>query len=260
MLGPEFGFKNGAHYFVEDVMEYLKQNFPIEKSKEYWGEMAREGYVEELKKGKGKGKKVAGKSSKGQAKPKTKCSDCQKAIGDRLAIQCNGCDNSTLVDCLTNISKNRIADFTVGKENFICNKCVPNINVETLTLNTTTEAIETTNVATDDARDTNSIDEEIDRLKHQINQKDSEYESLKSKSDLLSSSLEEIQTQQSENESLVTMNKNMDSQIKEGLNKDDNSEAGGYKELEERLMALEADNKVLGDKNRDLVENVKLIQ
>ena len=64
----EFGMKNGALYFVDEVMprfiEYLYLNFEVEKTKTFWGNLARTGYEQELKKdgakgkvnGKGKGK------------------------------------------------------------------------------------------------------------------------------------------------------------------------------------------------------------
>ena len=118
----EFGLKNGAHYFVDDimpkVMDYLQNKCDVDGSKVFWGRLAKEGYAQEIKKDVVKSKANPGKTNTKKTNVKDKCSDCQKVIGNKVAIQCDGCNNMNLVECLASISENRIKDFTMGKEKF----------------------------------------------------------------------------------------------------------------------------------------------
>ena len=101
-------------------------------------------YVQELNKdgnqvkGKGKGRGKNTTKNKPKEKPKEKCADCHKFVGTRAAIQCEGCNNLNLIECLSNISENRIKDFKMGRDKFVCSKCVMKVDTDTLTL----EAIE----------------------------------------------------------------------------------------------------------------------
>ena len=121
----EFGLKNGAYYFIKDVMpeiiDKINRNNDVEASKQYWSNLAKIGYLEEVK----KDKKVV----KGS---KNKCGHCNKTIGQKVAIQCESCDNLNLVECLRDIEEGRINDFIAGKDTFYCNKCVLAIDVDTL--------------------------------------------------------------------------------------------------------------------------------
>jgi hypothetical protein len=67
-------------------------------------------------KGIGKGGNLAKNTAKN--KPKKKCADCNKLVGARAAIQCEGCNNVNLIECLSSISENRIKDFTMGYDKF----------------------------------------------------------------------------------------------------------------------------------------------
>ena len=207
----EFGMKNGALYFVDEVMprfiEYLYLNFEVEKTKIFWGNLAKTGYEQELKKdgakgkgnGKGKGKGKGAMNTPAKGKGKCGCGHCQKSIGSKIAIQCEGCKNLNLVECLSNISENKLKDFTLGNDNFICGKCVlTNVDYETLSLEPAANepaanvlAIDTTVVPPPPVVNEEFIGE-INGLKLEIARKDIAYASLKSKCDLLSSSFDQV--------------------------------------------------------------------
>ena len=109
----EFGLKNGAHYFVEKVMprfmEFLYRNFDVKATKEFWSNLAQQGYAEELKKGGVKAKAKFGKTNTPQKViSKPKCDHCNKLIGTKVAVQCEACNTLTLVECLTCLSEDRI--------------------------------------------------------------------------------------------------------------------------------------------------------
>ena len=134
-----------------------------------------------------------------KGKGKCGCGHCQKSIGSKIAIQCEGCKNLNLVECLSNISENKLKDFTLGNDNFICGKCVlTNVDYETLSLEPAANepaanvlAIDTTVVPPPPVVNEEFIGE-INGLKLEIARKDIAYASLKSKCDLLSSSFDQV--------------------------------------------------------------------
>jgi hypothetical protein len=102
----DLGFKNGSFFFIEDVVpEVIKRIFTennMETTKQYWGNLANEGYLQEVNReaetaNDSRNKKAAKKVTK--AKPKHKCGHCQKMIGQKVALQCESCDNLNLVEC-----------------------------------------------------------------------------------------------------------------------------------------------------------------
>ena len=184
---PEFGLKNCANYFVDEIMpkfiDYLYNNEDVQGVKDYWGKLAQEGLVQELKKNapKSKGKGKDGKNV--QTNLKSTCGHCDKIIGKKSVVQCTGCKNMNLVECLTGTSKERIRDFTSGKDKFLCRKCVMQVNSNSVLLDDSSalEFEELVDVASNnDTEETN----EIDRLESELARKETEYNSLKSKCDL----------------------------------------------------------------------------
>ena len=172
-------------------MDYLYSNFDVKGSKEYWGKLAHQGYVEQLKKGGAQPKnktRFGRKNTPQKSNIRSKCDHCNKLIGSKVAIQCDGCNNMNLVECLTCISDDRIQDFTLGKDKFICNKCVMQVDTETLNI-----APALTHESLDVHSDTSTAkDEEIYRLKQEIKQKDAECSILKSKCDFTIFSFDKI--------------------------------------------------------------------
>ena len=141
----EFGMKNGAQYFIEEVMprfiDFLYQNFEVENTNDYWEHLAQTGFEHEMRKdgekakGKGKGKGKSSKNNPAKTKEKCGCGHCQKVIGSKIAIQCEGCSNMNLVECLSHISENKVKDFQVGNDTFVCGKCVlTNVDSEDLSI------------------------------------------------------------------------------------------------------------------------------
>ena len=91
-----------------------------------------------------------------------------------------------MVECLSNISENRIKDFAIGKEKFICKNCVTKVDVDTLTIGSLeVPELEELTFAEDG-------DDELTKLKHELSEKDIECAGVKYKYDLLSSSFTEV--------------------------------------------------------------------
>ena len=110
----------------------------MDASKKYWGNLAKEGYIQEMNKetetvSEPRNKKAVKKVNKVN-KSKHKCGHCQKLIGQKVALQCESCDNLNLVECLKDIEEGRIKDFMVGSDKFYCTKCVSNVNLDTLAI------------------------------------------------------------------------------------------------------------------------------
>ena len=133
----DLGFRNGSVYFIEDVLpevmkRILREN-DIEASKAYWSDLAKEGYLQERK----KEKEVAKTREDAQINKNVrhkKCGHCEKVIGKKVALQCMNCNNMNLVECLKDIEEGRIEDFKIGNDKFFCNKCISNINPDTLAI------------------------------------------------------------------------------------------------------------------------------
>ena len=120
------GYKTAPGFFVQEIMPNLMRkigdNNDIEKSKLFWKDLAEKGYNIEKK------KDMKPKSSK----VKPKCDHCNKQVGTKVALQCHSCSNLNLIECLSNLETGRIEDFRVGNDTFICNKCIPHVDVDTL--------------------------------------------------------------------------------------------------------------------------------
>ena len=157
-------------------IDFLYQNMDVQGTKDYWGKLAEEGFAQELKKTtiNGKGKAKGGKNAKGGVKPK--CNHCDKIIGKKVAIQCDGCKNMNLVECLTSIPEDRMKDFKLGNDKFVCRKCVMGV----------------ADVVPADAPYESAGTQDIKRLESDILIKEKVYSDLKAKSDLVSKSFDQV--------------------------------------------------------------------
>ena len=199
----DLGFKNGSVYFIEDVLpevmkRILREN-DIEASKAYWSDLAKEGYLQERKKEKEVTKTREDAQINKNVRHK-KCGHCEKVIGKKVALQCMNCNNMNLVECLKDIEEGRIEDFKIGNDKFFCNKCISNINPDTLAIesseqtNTLEEAVHEPRQEPAKAlsEERNEIDEssEIVALKRKIVDLESDVKNLGSKNKHLEESSE----------------------------------------------------------------------
>ena len=132
------GGKTAAAYFVQDILPQLmlklEENHDLEKAKSYWMKLAKEGYNHE------KNKDIQNTRPK-----RNKCDHCNKIVGKKTTLDCGNCCRTILTECLTDVNEKRIMEFTSSKELFLCDKCVPKVNVETLSIDVDNHETNTSN-------------------------------------------------------------------------------------------------------------------
>ena len=182
------GNRNGACYFVQvimpDLIETLYKTNNVEVAKKYWIGLAKKGYNLELKlrtPNRKKGEVIKEKQRK------SKCDHCDKLVGKKLVIQCKECYNFNLEECLTNFTEGKLDDFRKGKDDFICDKCFPKIDANTLMI--------TDNSSKSDSSPKEvTLEEDTDKQheKHHTEENQSKYETLVEKYNLLETAFSEV--------------------------------------------------------------------
>ena len=175
----------------------------VEVHKTYWSNLAKEGLAMEVEKESqavkepAKKKQMTKKGAKvNKTQTKNKCGHCEKLVGQKIALQCENCENLNLVECLKDLEAGRIQDFKVGKDKFYCTKCVSSINIDTLAIesvpmdtppNTLEEVSDELLLESDE-----TSREETDDMRIKIENLEFEVRSLASKNKLLVETSEEI--------------------------------------------------------------------
>jgi hypothetical protein len=137
-----------------------------------------------VKKGTKKGQKTVTKEK--PVKEKSKCSDCNKMIGQKEHLNCHNCDNSNRVECLKSVDRTRILQFQSGQEKFICNQCISSVDSNTLDMITLEETVD------EETRETNQPDTEKELLLKKLEEREFELTEEKSKNEVLKEALDTI--------------------------------------------------------------------
>ena len=132
------GNRNLPSFFVEVIMPAImlkiEKEHDIEAAKKYWTTLAQKGFNLEDNKEKRKDPKNKKKGTKGKVTKKytSKCDHCQNFLGEKLTFPCNGCSANYCEDCVKKICDGNFHKLKEGKEKFICNECVINVDPNTL--------------------------------------------------------------------------------------------------------------------------------